>query len=78
MATDAEKRKVWEQQIELALNSRSGPSAKYILLRSNQLVGAALIIFIKADIVHDIRNVESAIKKVRQFVSLHKYSLLQH
>lgn len=66
MATDAEKRKIWEQQIEQTLNSRPGAKSKYILLRSNQLVGAALVVFIKADIVHDIRNVETSIKKVNQ------------
>ncbi|KAF7725040.1 inositol polyphosphate 5-phosphatase [Apophysomyces ossiformis] len=63
MATDAEKRKVWENQIERTLNSRKGGKAKYVLLRSNQLVGAALIVYVKADIVENIRNVESAVKK---------------
>ncbi|KAI8391329.1 SacI homology domain-containing protein [Radiomyces spectabilis] len=63
MATDAEKRKIWEVQIEQTLNSRPGGKSTYVLLRSNQLVGAALIVFVKADIVENIRNVESAIKK---------------
>ncbi|OAC97711.1 hypothetical protein MUCCIDRAFT_116692, partial [Mucor lusitanicus CBS 277.49] len=63
MATDAEKRKVWEQQIETTLNSRSGAKSKYTMLRSNQLVGAALIVFVKSDIVDEIRNVETSIKK---------------
>ncbi|KAG1458271.1 hypothetical protein G6F46_004413 [Rhizopus delemar] len=61
MATDAETRKVWEEQIEHTLNSKNGE--KYTLLRSNQLVGAALVIFAKSSIVDEIRNVESAIKK---------------
>ncbi|KAI9305413.1 SacI homology domain-containing protein [Cunninghamella echinulata] len=61
MATDAEKRNIWEQQIEKTLNSTE--SKKYVLLRSNQLVGAALIIFVKASIVDNIRNVETATKK---------------
>lgn len=64
MATDAEKRKIWEQQIESTLNSRREGKSKYTLLRSNQLVGAALIIFAKSSIVNEIRNVETAIKKV--------------
>lgn len=64
MATDAEKRKIWEQQIESTLNSRPEGKSKYTLLRSNQLVGAALIIFAKSNIVDEIRNVETAIKKV--------------
>ncbi|KAI8067453.1 SacI homology domain-containing protein [Gongronella butleri] len=67
MATDAEKRTVWEQQIERTLNSHRGGASssrtKYVLLRSNQLVGAALIIFIKESHVDHIRNVETAIKK---------------
>lgn len=64
MATDADKRKIWEQQIESTLNSRPEGKFKYTLLRSNQLVGAALIIFAKSNIVEEIRNVETAIKKV--------------
>ncbi|KAI8640786.1 Endonuclease/exonuclease/phosphatase [Parasitella parasitica] len=63
MATDAEKRQIWEQHIEKTLNSRSGVKSKYTLLRSNQLVGAALIIFVKSNIVDEIRNVETSIKK---------------
>ncbi|KAI7868078.1 SacI homology domain-containing protein [Spinellus fusiger] len=63
MVTDAEKRKVWEQQIENTLNSRKGGKSKYVHLRSNQLVGAALMIYVKSSIVENIRNVESAIKK---------------
>ncbi|ORZ20512.1 SacI homology domain-domain-containing protein [Absidia repens] len=64
MATDADKRSVWEQQIERTLNSsQMGGRSKYVLLRSNQLVGAALIIFVKASVVENIRNVETSIKK---------------
>ncbi|CAO3592079.1 unnamed protein product [Absidia cylindrospora] len=64
MATDADKRSVWEQQIERTLNSsQTGGRSKYVLLRSNQLVGAALIIFVKASVVENIRNVETSIKK---------------
>lgn len=53
---------MWEKQIEATLNHKS--STRYVMLCSNQLVGAALIIFVKADILEDIRNVETAIKKV--------------
>ncbi|KAI8079720.1 SacI homology domain-containing protein [Halteromyces radiatus] len=64
MATDAEKRTVWEQQIERTLNSKQGDGkSRYVLLRSNQLVGAALIIFVKASVVENIRNVETSTKK---------------
>jgi hypothetical protein len=62
MSTDVEKRKAWERQIEITLNSRSKGS-KYIALRSNQLVGAALMLYVKQSIVHNIRNVESVVKK---------------
>jgi hypothetical protein len=54
---------VWERQLEITLNKRSKKSP-YIALRSNQLVGAALLLYVKQDIVHNIRNVESVVKKV--------------
>lgn len=57
-------RKIWEEVIEKTLNSKPSKH-KYILLRSHQLVGAALVIFVKLDIVERIRNVETALKKVR-------------
>ena len=56
--------KVWEEQIERTLNSNPNGKSKYVLLRSNQLVGAALIIFVKSNIVESIRNVETSVKKV--------------
>ncbi|KAI9287437.1 SacI homology domain-containing protein [Umbelopsis sp. AD052] len=62
MSTDIEKRKAWERQLEITLNKRSKKSP-YIALRSNQLVGAALLLYVKQDIVHNIRNVESVVKK---------------
>ncbi|CAO3627744.1 unnamed protein product [Cunninghamella blakesleeana] len=61
MVTDAEKRTIWEQEIENTINSNG--CKNYVLLRSNQLVGAALIIFVKVSIVDNIRNVETATKK---------------
>ncbi|KAI9474803.1 SacI homology domain-containing protein [Zychaea mexicana] len=63
MTTDAEKRKIWEEQIERTLNSNPRGKSRYVMLRSNQLVGAALVIFVKANIVENIRNVETSIKK---------------
>ena len=36
------------------------------MLRSNQLVGAALVIFVKSTIVESIRNVETSVKKVKK------------
>lgn len=43
---------------------RKGKQSEYILFRSAQLVGTALILVIKSDMVKHIRSVESAIKKV--------------
>lgn len=36
----------------------------YILLRSEQLVGAALIVIVKEDLANSIRSVEATTKKV--------------
>ena len=53
----------WEKAISNTLD-RHPSRHKYILLRSSQLVGTALIIYARADIVPAIRNIEGAIKKV--------------
>jgi hypothetical protein len=48
------------------VQNRSGEKkSDYILLRSGQLVGTALIVLCLKDIVGDVRNVEVATKKVR-------------
>lgn len=47
------------------LSSRPNKKSDYIILRSEQLVGAALIILIKTSLATEIRNVEGATKKVR-------------
>lgn len=39
--------------------------SEYLLLRSEQLVGAALIVIVKQDLTKSIRSVEAATKKVR-------------
>lgn len=57
-------RLVWEYEIEKTLNSRRGPGSRYVLLRSDQLVGAALMVYAKENVVAQVRNVECAIKKV--------------
>jgi len=44
--------------------------ADYILLRSGQLVGTALIVLCLKEIVGDVRNVEMATKKVNDRLSL--------
>jgi hypothetical protein len=55
---------MWEQYIMDTFALRKGKQPEYILFRSAQLVGTALILVIKADMVKHIRSVESAIKKV--------------
>ncbi|KAG0206208.1 inositol polyphosphate 5-phosphatase [Mortierella sp. GBA30] len=61
MATDENKRRVWEQEVERTINRRGG--SRYIQLRSGQLVGAALMIYVKEENAPFIRNVECSIKK---------------
>ncbi|KAG0337041.1 inositol polyphosphate 5-phosphatase [Podila horticola] len=61
MATDENKRIVWEQEVERTINRRGG--SRYIQLRSGQLVGAALMIYAKEQNAPHIRNLEISIKK---------------
>ncbi|KAF7134075.1 hypothetical protein CNMCM5793_005704 [Aspergillus hiratsukae] len=65
MSTDPTPRKVWEAALRNCLNNRADKmgTSKYVLLRSGQLVGAALMIFVKEDILRDIKNVEGSVKK---------------
>lgn len=53
------KREFWERQVKAALNDRD----TYVLVRSDQLVGTALMMFVKQSEVAYIRNVEGATKK---------------
>ncbi|KAF9973946.1 inositol polyphosphate 5-phosphatase [Actinomortierella ambigua] len=62
MATDVSKREVWEREVEKAIN-RPGTSSRYVQLRSGQLVGAALMIYVKEENTPYIKNVECSIKK---------------
>ncbi|EEP82942.1 conserved hypothetical protein [Uncinocarpus reesii 1704] len=65
MSTDPASRKVWEEAVKKALDeetSRRGTN-EYILLRSGQLVGAALLLFVKKDALKEIKNVEGSVKK---------------
>ncbi|KAG0328016.1 inositol polyphosphate 5-phosphatase [Dissophora globulifera] len=59
--TDENKRLVWENEIEKTINRRGG--SRYVQLRSVQLVGAALMVYVKEQSVPHIRNVEYSIKK---------------
>lgn len=83
MATDPEKKSVlrcvsleradgcdrrrWEAHILKTVSERPGKKADYVLLRSGQLVGTALLVLVQTAVVHDIRNVQVATKKVRRF-----------
>lgn len=64
MATDPEKLKRWEAFITKEIASRPKAKSTYVLLRSEQLVGTCLIVFMKNEIANNIRNVEAATKKV--------------
>ena len=66
MSTDPVRRQAWEDAARRTLNqsARKCSSEEYILLRSGQLVGAALMIFVKASTLHKIKNVEGSVKKV--------------
>ena len=64
MSTDPVRRQVWEQAILQTLNENTGKNAEYVLVRSGQLVGAALIICVKYAALKNIKNVECSMKKV--------------
>ncbi|KAL4811568.1 SacI homology domain-containing protein [Aspergillus unguis] len=65
MSTDPTTRKSWEYAVMDCLNSRAVTrgTPKYVLLRSGQLVGAALMIYVREDALKDIKNVEGSVKK---------------
>uniref|UniRef100_A0A8H8CK11 phosphoinositide 5-phosphatase n=1 Tax=Psilocybe cubensis TaxID=181762 RepID=A0A8H8CK11_PSICU len=61
--TDPEKRRIWENKIMDTLDRRPNKQADYLLLRSEQLVGTALLILVKSELTAVIRNVEGATRK---------------
>lgn len=70
MSTDPNRRMVWERSVRRCLNGYADEKADvatteddYVLLRSGQLVGAALLVFVKSSLLSRITNVEGAIKK---------------
>jgi hypothetical protein len=74
MKEDPYRRKEWEIAVGDTLNTNAAQngSEEYVLLRSGQLVGAALLVFVKAGILGSIKNVEGAIKKVTPLSSREK------
>ncbi|KAI0020154.1 SacI homology domain-containing protein [Xylariomycetidae sp. FL0641] len=65
MNSDPRRKQEWERAIKRTLNDHAKATGgdKYVLLRSGQLVGAALCIFVKASCLHKIKNVEGSVKK---------------
>ncbi|KAL4919403.1 SacI homology domain-containing protein [Aspergillus aurantiobrunneus] len=65
MSTDPTTRKSWEVAVMDCLNVRAAAQStpKYVLLRSGQLVGAVLMIYVREDVLKDIKNVEGNVKK---------------
>ena len=65
MSTDPARRQVWEDAVGRTLNkdARAHSAGEYILLRSGQLVGAALMVFVKSTLLSKIKNVEGSVKK---------------
>jgi hypothetical protein len=65
MSADPVRRQEWEMAVAKTLNNNAKKNKleEYVLLRSGQLVGAALMVFIRADVLKSIRNVEGSIKK---------------
>ncbi|KAG5648880.1 hypothetical protein DXG03_000229 [Asterophora parasitica] len=61
--TDPEKRRVWEKKILESLDRQSNKKCNYTLLRSEQLVGTALLILVKSELTAIIRNVEATTRK---------------
>ncbi|KAL4993671.1 SacI homology domain-containing protein [Aspergillus recurvatus] len=65
MSTDPTTRKSWELAVLDCLNLRAAArgTPKYVLLRSGQLVGTALMVYVREDILKDVKNVEGSVKK---------------
>lgn len=57
--TDPEKKRIWETKIVETLDRRPNKKCDYIILRSEQLVGTALIVLVKTELTAVIRNVEA-------------------
>lgn len=62
MATEPTRRKLWEKALLKCLNHQNDDP--YILLRGGQLVGAALLIFVKSSAIGQVKNAEGSLKKV--------------
>ncbi|KAG8871354.1 inositol polyphosphate 5-phosphatase [Serendipita sp. 405] len=63
LQTDPEQKRRWERILMETLARRPNKRAEYTILRSEQLVGTALIIIVRSDITSNIRKVEAATRK---------------
>lgn len=65
MSTDPFRRQIWEEAVSQTINNKAHYSTRdeYVLLRSGQLVGAALMVFVKSSSLKKIKNVEVSVKK---------------
>jgi len=65
MNSDPTRKQLWEKSVKRTLDGHAQKigGEKYVLLRSGQLVGAALCIFVRASVLHNIKNVEGSVKK---------------
>ncbi|KAG8890530.1 inositol polyphosphate 5-phosphatase [Tulasnella sp. 332] len=61
--TDPAKKLEWERHIMYTLENRDNPQANYLILRSEQLVGTALLVIVKSELTKVIRNVEASSRK---------------
>lgn len=73
MSTDPARRQIWERAVLKCLNNKAGEIGgdEYIILRGGQLVGAALLIFVKSSAIGEVKNVEGSLKKVSISTHLH-------
>ncbi|KAI9777652.1 MAG: inositol polyphosphate 5-phosphatase [Peltula sp. TS41687] len=65
MSTDPTVRQMWERAVKRTLDEQAKKSKteEYVLLRSGQLVGAALLVFVRSSALEHIKNVEGSVKK---------------
>ena len=65
MNSDPMRKELWERAVKRTLDhhAQSIGGESYVLLRSGQLVGAALCIFVKSSVLASVRNVEGSVKK---------------
>ncbi|KAH8885245.1 hypothetical protein GQ53DRAFT_372822 [Thozetella sp. PMI_491] len=65
MNSDPTRKQLWEAAVKRTLDRHAHKvgGESYVLLRSGQLVGAALCIFVKSSVLASVKNVEGSVKK---------------